>query len=51
MDNININSTYRIQAIQKINEMLEYHREQNKQKKNKESFEEILHKFKVNNKI
>ena len=46
MDNININSTYRIQAIQKINEMLEYHREQNKQEKNnKESFEEILHKI------
>ena len=45
MDYVNISTTDRIQAIQKLNEMLEYSREQNKQKKNnKESFEEILHR-------
>ena len=45
MSRINISTTDRIQAIQKLNEMLEYGREQNKQKNNdKESFEEILHK-------
>ena len=46
MNYININTIDRIQAIQKLNEMLGYNREQNKQKKNnKESFEEILHKI------
>ena len=46
MNYIKINTIDRIQAIQKLNNMLEYNREQNKQKKNnKESFEEILRKI------
>lgn len=47
MSYISISVIDRIQAIQKLNNILEYSREQNKQKNNnKESFKEILHKVK-----
>ena len=43
---LNISTTDKIQAIQKLNEMLEYSREHNKRKQDdKKSFKEILHKI------